>query len=109
MAIQIVKQDLIDKVQEGWKKKALAEHYGLPVMQMTKILKDLGLTIRKFHEPKYVLVDEIAVVAQEAADANSLVEAMVPVNTVEIDPLLIGQIDTVADTIEPVDTVKAGR
>ncbi len=57
--IRIVKQDLEQKVQEGWKKDALAEHYGLPVTQMTKLLKEAGLTIRKFHKPKYVLVDEV--------------------------------------------------
>lgn len=56
--IRIVKEVLEQQVQEGWKKNALAEHYGLPVAQMTKVLKDCGLTIRKFHAPKYVLVSE---------------------------------------------------
>lgn len=58
MAVTITKQDLEQKVQEGWKKKALAEHYGLPVAQMTKVLQQAGLRIRKFHAPKFVLVDE---------------------------------------------------
>lgn len=84
MAVQIVRQDLIDKVQEGWKKKALADHYGLPVMQMTKILKDLGLTIRKFHEPKYVLVDAIAEEATEAVVANIVVDSME-----ELEPAIV--------------------
>lgn len=83
MAVQVTRQDLTNKVQEGWKKKALAEHYGLSVMQMTQLLKDAELTIRKFHAPKYILVDEVAEVAQFSLDANEQVEAMIPVSTVE--------------------------
>ena len=60
MAIQITQSDLQSKVQEGWKKAALAEHYGLPMTQMGRVLKDAGLTIRKFHAPKYELIrDEV--------------------------------------------------
>ena len=58
MAIQVTKSDLAQKVQEGWKRKALAEHYGLPEAQMAQLLRDAGLQIRKFHAPKYQLVDD---------------------------------------------------
>lgn len=60
MAVQVTLSDLTNKVNEGWKKQQLAQHYGLPVAQMTKLLRDAGLQIRKFHNPKYVLVDDTA-------------------------------------------------
>ena len=58
MAIEIKKSVLSQQVQEGWKRKALAEHYGLPETQMAQVLKDAGLQIRKFHAPKYQFVDD---------------------------------------------------
>lgn len=58
MAVQITLSDLTAKVQQGWKKPALAEYYGLPVAQMGRVLKDANLTIRKFHAPKYELIHD---------------------------------------------------
>ena len=58
MAVEIKKSVLAQQVQEGWKRKALAEHYGLPEAQMAQVLRDAGLQIRKFHAPKYQLVDD---------------------------------------------------
>ena len=58
MAIEIKKSVLAQQVEEGWKRKALAEHYGLPETQMAQVLRDAGLQIRKFHAPKYQLVDD---------------------------------------------------
>lgn len=58
MAIEIKKSILAQQVQDGWKRKALAEHYGLPETQMAQVLRDAGLQIRKFHAPKYQLVDD---------------------------------------------------
>ncbi len=57
--VPIVRAVFAAQVQEGMKKDALAEHYGLPVSHITAILKELGLTIRKFHRPKYTLVDTV--------------------------------------------------
>lgn len=59
MAVSITLSDLSAKVNEGWKKPALAVHYGLPVAQVTRLLKDAGLTIRKFHAPKFTLVNDL--------------------------------------------------
>jgi hypothetical protein len=56
MAIPINYDELVLKINEGWKKPQLAEHYGLPVAQMTKVLQQTGLKIRKFHQPKFVIV-----------------------------------------------------
>ena len=61
MAREITISDLKSKVNEGWKKQALADHYGLPMAQMTKLLQTAGLKIRKFHAPLYVLVDDTVV------------------------------------------------
>lgn len=58
MAIEIKKSILAQQVQDGWKRKALAEHYGLPETQMAQVLRNAGLKIRKFHAPKYQLVDD---------------------------------------------------
>ena len=58
MAVEIKKSILAQQVEDGWKRKALAEHYGLPEAQMAQVLRDAGLQIRKFHAPKYQLVDD---------------------------------------------------
>ena len=63
---------LTKQVEEGMKKAALAEHYGIPVSQMTAALKQAVLKIRKFHAPAFVLVkDEISEedIHQETNDA----------------------------------------
>jgi hypothetical protein len=72
MARQITISDLKAKVDEGWKKQALADHYGLPMTQMTKLLQEAGLKIRKFHAPLYVLVDDTVV--GEAIENPAIVE-----------------------------------
>lgn len=45
------------QVEEGWKLKALAEHYDLPVSQMKKALKMQNLNIRKLHAPKFSFLE----------------------------------------------------
>ena len=89
MAVTIVPSTLRQQVEEGWKLKALAEHYGLPDAQMKKALKALNLTIRKFHNPKFVFAEEQTtgqevvvedIIAMEAEEINHVVETE---NTVE--------------------------
>lgn len=58
MAVQVTLSDLTAKVNAGWKKQALAEHYGLPMAQMTKLLQQAGLKIRKFHNAKFELIND---------------------------------------------------
>ena len=58
MAIEIKKSVLAQQVEEGWKRKALAEHYGIPETQMAEVLRKAGLKIRKFHAPKYQFIDD---------------------------------------------------
>ena len=91
MAVEIKKSILVQQVQDGWKRKALAEHYGLPETQMAQVLRDAGLQIRKFHAPKYQLVDDTIEVVEEVTgeDVNeTLVESVVeetPAEAIDTD------------------------
>ena len=91
MAVEIKKSVLAQQVQEGWKRKALAEHYGLPETQMAQVLRNAGLQIRKFHAPKYQLVDDTIEVVEEVTgeDVNeTLVESVVeetPAEAIDTD------------------------
>lgn len=90
--VQITVSDLTAKVNEGWKKDALAAHYGLPMTQMTQALKDAGLKIRKLHRPKYELVDDTAQ-QEEAQDVD--------VNDVqEVPPEIVTLVSTLGITEE---------
>lgn len=68
MAKQVSLTELKTQVESGWKRDQIAEYYDLPVSQVAKLLKEAGLTIRKFQKPKYVLVDdtEASLEAQQA-------------------------------------------
>lgn len=56
--IKITKAQLEKQVNDGMKKADLAKFYDLPVSQVTKLLQQAGLRIRKFGHPKFELVDE---------------------------------------------------
>ena len=84
MAVEIKKSILVQQVQDGWKRKALAEHYGLPEAQMAQILRDAGLKIRKFQAPKYQLVDDTVDNVQETGEDVSVVNNEVTAKSVEI-------------------------
>jgi len=71
--VKIVPSVLKQQVEEGWKLKPLAEHYGLPVAQMKKALQALDLTIRKFHLPKFEFVNEDQEEVQVIEDINDTV------------------------------------
>ena len=58
--VKIVPSVLRAEIEEGLKLIPLAEKYNLPVMQMKAVLKQLGLQIRRFHTPKFIIVDEEA-------------------------------------------------
>ena len=60
--VKIVPSVLKEQVDNGWKRKDLATHYGLPETQMAAALKQLGLKIRKKHFPKFEIVTEDTVV-----------------------------------------------
>ena len=91
MAVEIKKSILTQQVQDGWKRKALAEHYGLSETQMAQVLKDAGLKIRKSHAPKYQLVDDSVEeevveerVEEVGEDINALTESVVEEQVVPV-------------------------
>jgi hypothetical protein len=56
--VTITPSVLREQVEQGMKLDTLAEHYGLPKSQMKKALQQLGLKIRRLHEPKFVFAEE---------------------------------------------------
>lgn len=56
--VEIRPSVIAQQINDGMKLKPLAEYYNLPVAQMKKVLQQLGLQIRKFHSPKFVIVNE---------------------------------------------------
>ena len=97
MAVEIKKSILVQQVQDGWKRKALAEHYGLPETQMAQVLRNAGLKIRKFHAPKYQLVDD--------TNSEELVEITNEGNDVVVgEDVNVLQEDTQQEVATPVTT-----
>ena len=62
--VKIKPSVLKEQIDNGMKMKELAEHYGLPVAQMKNVLKTLGLEIRKFRKPLWVIEEEPEVTNQ---------------------------------------------
>ena len=56
--VKIILSKLKEQVEEGMKRKELAEYYGIAELQMAKALKSAGLKIRKFHLPSFEIVAE---------------------------------------------------
>lgn len=55
--VEVNYQDLKDKVEAGWKKDALVKHYGLNNNQMSNLLRDCGLKIKRTRkEPAYKIL-----------------------------------------------------
>lgn len=97
MAVEIKKSILAQQVEDGWKRKALADHYGLPETQMAQVLRDAGLQIRKFHAPKYQLVDD--------TDSSESVEITNEGNDVVVgEDVNVLQEDTQQEVVTPVTT-----
>lgn len=82
--IQIRLSVLTEQVEEGWKLKPLAEHYGIPVSRMKDILKSADLRIRSFRGPQVELVDDT-----EESNINSsiMVEPVKDTNEVSTEEL----------------------
>jgi len=78
-AVQINLATLTKQVEDGWKKDALASHYGIPVSQMGTALKQAGLKIRKLHKPAFVLVTDTVVENNEEVGDINVAEAVVVV------------------------------
>ena len=72
MSIQITVSDLTEKVNSGMKRDALAAHYGLSKVQMSNVLRQAGLKIRKFHAPKFELVNDVTVGTTEVEEVEQV-------------------------------------
>ena len=96
MAVEIKKSVLAQQVEDGWKRKALAEHYRLPETQMAEVLRKAGLKIRKFHAPKYQFVDDT-----QSETTESIVEGNDVVVGEDVNVL---QEDTQQEEVTPVTT-----
>lgn len=71
-----------EQVRIGWKKDQFAKHYDMPMTQVTNMLKALGLKIRKFHKPAFVIGGSIATtdVPQQNTETQETVEEVAEVN-----------------------------
>lgn len=78
--VKIKPSVLREQIDNGMKMKELAEHYGLPVTQMKNVLKTLGLEIRKFRKPLWVIEEEPEFInpegEQDAPEPEAEVEAL---------------------------------
>ena len=97
---KVILSVLKKQVEEGMKKDELAKFYGLPVMQMTKLLKSAGLEIRKFRRPSFVLINDTEEVTDKVVD-NVATQSTCPKDCdAEIRPERILQRKTVKNTEE---------
>lgn len=55
---KVSKREFIADVNNGMFKKQLAEKYTLAESSVTEITKKLGLTLKRYVAPKYILVDD---------------------------------------------------
>lgn len=94
MAVEIRPSVVKQQIEDGMKKKELADYYGLPMTQMTKVLQQLGLRIKQNHLPKFVILSE---------DNTSIVEA----NTVVTDDM--GTASESFETTQPINTTTVGE
>ncbi len=96
---QIIYSELKAHIDAGMKKKELAELYELPESQMTKVLQQAGLQIRRFHAPKFELVMDVPV---EGETTEGSTEGGIVVEDVNDTPTMEYS-DTTADAYEEAD------
>ena len=91
--VKINKAVLAKQVEDGMKKKELAAYYNLSMVKMGDALRAAGLKIRKFHSPKFELVDD----EQEGNSPEEKGEVVLD-NTV--NPPVTGSSEALADKQE---------
>ncbi len=99
---KIVLSVLAKQVEDGMKKVELAKFYGLPMTQMTKVLQQAGLKIRKFHLPAFVLENDL-VASEEVANLapiapETVVAEEAPVAEVIAEEVVEAVVEEVAAT-----------
>lgn len=86
MAVKISLSTLKKQVENGMKKKQLAEFYGIPEIQVARLLKQAGLKIRKFHTPAFELIDDENI--QDNVDELKSAESLENIETVNVQEIL---------------------
>ena len=92
--VKIKPSVLKEQIDNGMKMKELAKHYGLPVAQMKNVLKTLGLEIRKFRKPLWVIEEEPEVTSQYHGEPDP--EQINPLEAVEELPELEAEVEALA-------------
>lgn len=105
---KVVLSELKALVEGGAKKEDLAKEYGLPMIQVTKLLQAAGLKIRKFHKvPAFELVDDTEKsgnLAEENTSSSDLESKEDSETTAKEDaPVVNTEIPTEDDTKEVVE------
>lgn len=85
MAVKISLSTLKKQVENGMKKKQLAEFYGIPEIQVARLLKQAGLKIRKFHTPAFELIDDENI--QDNVDELKSAESLENIETVNVQEI----------------------
>jgi hypothetical protein len=98
--VEIKLSVLTEQVAKGMKKKELATFYGISVLQMTKLLQQTGLQIRRFRLPTFNLVDDVNATKIEEKAPESLEKA-------EESPILENTAET-SETTAPAPTDLGG-
>ena len=101
MAIQIVKETLEQQVEAGWKAQKLAEHYGLPMTQMRAALKQCGLKIRKFHQPKFEIITNVELEEDTSIAVVDPPEVGFPVTPEEETPVEVEEVSVEIQELLP--------
>lgn len=103
---KIVLSVLKKQIEDGMKKDELAEFYGLPMLQMTNILKSLGLQIRKFRRPSYIIIDDTQTTTEDTVqteEKTSEVDEKPVVETTEVSEENANLAESTPEGNDPVD------
>lgn len=104
--IQIKKSVLAQQVEQGMKKDELATHYGVKVSEMTRILKQANLKIRKFHLPTYQFIDDTAIEVVETQEVTeeAIAETVETAEAVEVPEEEVVETQVVAEEVKVATT-----
>lgn len=70
--IKITKAALVQDIENGLKRKEIAEKYGVPVTQVSKLIKILGLTGKRASNFMFEIVEEAPTVQEDAENTENL-------------------------------------
>jgi len=103
--VQLKKSVLAQEIEDGNKIEYFLEKYGLPETQMRAALRQCGLKIRKFHEPKFEFVDDtpenqLGLFAGESA-AEEVVDTVA--EEIQPEPVAAGVEQVAAEQAKPLD------